>query len=582
MKIVTQNAKCIAALLLGASMFAGRTPGQTPPPSSPAPPAIPSPAPVSPDSSSPPAATPPTVPAGTPKAAAPAQSAGIKMTLPPALSPALFRAREMYRIGKFDEAIVDYNAAIAAAGADVAGAYAGLARVDLKQRKPDDAFAAAQKSVALAPHLCSAHTALGEVYFRQGKMDDAEREFQAPLKEKIADARAFLGLSRIAHAASNYKTARILLDQAHTIDAADPDIRRAWLGTLNLKDRMKAIQEFLAGRTNDDKEDLEGLQHLQTVLEDEQNRPAHGCQLKTKITATQTDLEQLHTDARSIRGYGLKVKLNDTTARLRLDTGAGGILVNSGLAEKAGVHRIVEQKIGGIGDKGLAGGYIGFAESIQIGELQFQNCYVEVVEKKSSMGEDGLIGADVFAHFLVNINFPDEKFKLSELPKLPDEPAEVASLDTSSATTYHLHDRYVAPEMAAYSRIFRFGHLLLIPTSVNAHPAKLFLIDTGAYDNTISPAAARESTKIYSEERIEVRGLNGRVRDVYRADDVSLAFAHFVQKKSILAFDLSHVSNSAGTEISGTLGFAMLYLLDINIDYRDGLVDFAFNPNRFH
>jgi hypothetical protein len=37
-----------------------------------------------------------------------------------------------------------------------------------------------------------------------------------------------------------------------------------------------------------------------------------------------------------------------------------------------------------------------------------------------------------------------------------------------------------------------------------------------------------------------------------------------------------------GTEISGTLGFGMLFMLDIRIDYRDGLVDFSFDPNRFH
>jgi tetratricopeptide (TPR) repeat protein len=580
MHLLRANATRISELLLCITVFAVSALSQTPPSNPPAPAATP-PAPPAANAAPPGAASRDATPES-PKATAPAQSTGIKMTLPPPLSPVLFQAREMYRVGKFDEAIAGYNTAIAAAGPDVPGAYAGLARVYLKQRKPDDAFAAAQKSVALDPHLAAAHTALGEVYFRQGKMIDAEREFQTPLKEKIADARAFLGLSRIAHAASNYKTSKVTLDQAHVLDPGDPDIRRAWLATLNLKDRIKAIEDFLGARTNDDKEDLENLQHLQTVLQDEQNRPAHGCQLETKISTTQTDLEQLHTDARSIRGYGLKVKINGVTSRLRLDTGAGGVLVNSSIAEKAGVQRVTEQKIGGIGDKGLAGGYVAFAQSIQIGELEFQNCYVDVVEKSSSMGEDGLIGSDVFAQFLVNINFPDEKFKLSELPKLPNESAEVAALDTGSAANYHPHDRYIAPEMASYTRIFRFGHLLLIPTSVNEHPPKLFLIDTGAYDNTISPAAARESTKIYSEERMVVRGLNGRVRDVYRADDVSLAFAHFVQRKSLLAFDLTNVSDSAGTEISGTLGFGMLYLLNIKIDYRDGLVDFSFEPNRFH
>jgi hypothetical protein len=124
--------------------------------------------------------------------------------------------------------------------------------------------------------------------------------------------------------------------------------------------------------------------------------------------------------------------------------------------------------------------------------------------------------------------------------------------------------------------------VLLIPTSVNEHPAKLFLIDTGAFDNTITPDAARESTKIYSDANMRVRGISGQVKDVYMAEDVTLAFAHYKQKKTIVAFDLTNISNSAGTEVSGTLGFGMLYLLDIKIDYRDGLVDFSFDPNRIH
>lgn len=36
------------------------------------------------------------------------------------------------------------------------------------------------------------------------------------------------------------------------------------------------------------------------------------------------------------------------------------------------------------------------------------------------MGEEGLIGSDVFDNYLVEINFPDHKFKLTELPKRPD------------------------------------------------------------------------------------------------------------------------------------------------------------------
>ena len=497
-------------------------------------------------------------------------------------SPALLHAQDLYRSGNLDLAAAEYNAIIAGNGPDAAAAFAGLARVYLKQKKPLDAYPAAQKAAALDPHLAAAHVALAEVYFRQGKLSEAEHEFQIPLKEKTPDARAYLGLSRIYRATSNYKLAKTALDAAHQLDPDDPEIRRPWLSTLSLKDRIKALQEYLTSHTNDDDDTRENLEHSLVVLEDESNRPVLGCHLENKIAATQTKLERLLIDAKRIRGYGLKVKFNDTTARLLLDTGAGGILVNRKIAEKAGIQNVVEQKFGGIGDKGKAGGYVGYAESLQIGELQFKNCYVDVVDNNRSLNEDGLIGADVFAHFLVDIDFPNESFKLSELPKLPDEPAETATLDTSKTSAYHPHDRYIAPEMQSYTKVFRLGHMLLIPVSVNDHPAKLFLIDTGSFDNTITPAAARESTKIYSDDRMHVKGLNGEVKNVFMAEDVNLIFAHFKQKKTIVAFDLTHISDSAGTEISGTLGFGMLFMLDIKIDYRDGLVDFTFDPNRFH
>jgi hypothetical protein len=41
---------------------------------------------------------------------------------------------------------------------------------------------------------------------------------------------------------------------------------------------------------------------------------------------------------------------------------------------------------------------------------------------------------------------------------------------------------------------------------------------------------------------------------------------------------LSSLSQNAGTEVSGILGFITLNQLDVKIDYRDGLVDFVFKP----
>ena len=40
------------------------------------------------------------------------------------------------------------------------------------------------------------------------------------------------------------------------------------------------------------------------------------------------------------------------------------------------------------------------------------------------------------------------------------------------------------------------------------------------------------------------------------------------------------MSDRLGTEASGVLGFTTLHLLDIKIDYRDGLVDFSYDPKQ--
>jgi hypothetical protein len=45
---------------------------------------------------------------------------------------------------------------------------------------------------------------------------------------------------------------------------------------------------------------------------------------------------------------------------------------------------------------------------------------------------------------------------------------------------------------------------------------------------------------------------------------------------------IRNMSSDAETEISGMYGFEMLQILEIKIDYRDGLVAFNFDSKRFH
>ena len=82
-------------------------------------------------------------------------------------------------------------------------------------------------------------------------------------------------------------------------------------------------------------------------------------------------LVNLLRDPSHLRGYGLEVDFGETKSKLLLDTGAGGIVINRRIAEKAGLKQISATTMGGIGDKGEAQGYIALAASIKVGGLNF-------------------------------------------------------------------------------------------------------------------------------------------------------------------------------------------------------------------
>ena len=99
----------------------------------------------------------------------------------------------------------------------------------------------------------------------------------------------------------------------------------------------------------------------------------------------------------------------------------------------------------------------------------------------------------------------------------------------------------------------------------------------------MSLAAAREVTKVNQEPDFQVKGLSGNVKDVYSASKATIQFSHFRQERTdLIAFDLTHLSDWLETELSGVLGFAMLRMLDMKIDYRDGLVNFTYDAKRYH
>lgn len=533
----------------------------------------------------------------------------LPQTSKPAANSDLAVADQRYNAGDFAGALEKYQVVLKADPASTP-AESGMIRSLLKLEKIDEAMATARTALAAQPNSAGLSAAMGDVQFRAGEMSPAELSYRQAIKLDPANVDAYLGLAQIYRAYSFYGQAYACLKRAHELAPDNPEVQRLWLGELPRKDRIAAIDSYLAGPHPEGAEETAAMQRYLASLKASIEHP-HACRVANKVEQTDTKLEALRTDPTHSFGVGLVVNVNGHEARLQLDTGASGIAINRRTADKAGLTAVSQEKYFGLGDKGAQSGYSAVADSIRVGNLEFHDCAVEVTNSVSETREDGLIGADVFSSYLVEIDIPGQKLRLSPLPKRPDQASAPARLKTDEDTEPGTDkseqpspaskpegaatqsatsapparkplDRYVAPEMASWTPVFRFGSDLLIPTHVNDSPHMLFLIDTGSMMTMLSKRTAKEFTKLSADPDAEVRGLSGSVDRVYRANKVMLKFGHLAQKnQDIISFDLSNMSRHLGTELSGILGWETLRMLQIKIDYRDGLVDFVYDAKRW-
>jgi tetratricopeptide (TPR) repeat protein len=158
----------------------------------------------------------------------------------PAVPDDLTAAALLYRQGQFDAAIQKYRQFLTEKP-NSAEAYAGLTRVYLKQKNVQLANETISKGLQVADGP-AVRVALGEVYFRQGKIPEAEHEWVTVINSGHGDAHAYLGLARVDRALSLYKKAKDMLDKAHQLDPSDPDIRRYWIDTLSRAERIQNLE----------------------------------------------------------------------------------------------------------------------------------------------------------------------------------------------------------------------------------------------------------------------------------------------------------------------------------------------------
>lgn len=511
------------------------------------------------------------------------------------LDPALADAKaadDLYRQGKFAEADQRYRSALKLSP-NLESAQAGLVLALLGEDKPFDAFTVIKPAYAAHPKSASILVALGNASFRVGQMQQAEKAYRAALSFDPNNAKAYMGLFELYDSYSAFAHAREALKHAHALDPNDPDVQLAWISTLPRRQRVAALKQYLAASHNNTEQDQERLEEYLRYLEKTADQPVHPCTLAPGSQESESKLKQIRDSDMQAEGLGLDVQINNYSHVLLLDTGASGITINSKAAAKAGLQRAADVRLYGIGGQGPSSGYVAYTDRIVISGLEFHDCVVTVSDKKALPGIDGLIGADVFASYLVDLDLQRKVLKLSALPQRPGETGTTAALNSEGENESVLptvaassgasdgditspKDRYVDPTMSSWIPFFRFGHLILIPAHVNDSEQGLFVVDTGAQGNLISTRVAERVTQMDKDKWAKVTGINGKVKSVYAPSYVDLGFGRFHQPDAdVIALDLSTMSRDTGTEISGFLGFSLLSHLDIRIDYRDGLIDFS-------
>ncbi len=439
-------------------------------------------------------------------------------------------------------------------------AYYGLVRALIADHRSGEAYAAAEEALLKTPQTAGTQAAAGLAVYRKGDLAKAEAYFRSALKLDPGHPGALKGLAAVSCTVSQFKTARDLLLFAYRRSPDDPELMLAHAGTLEGAEHVAALQKALSALDPQSRE-ARGLRaHIadDLAIGDRKVR-----RLVSPYTTSRIKLFRIFPSPKSPRGVGLSVQLNQRrTVQLLLDTGASGISVSPKAAESAGLEQLGDPAFdtGGIGDEGAQASHRYMASELRAGEVVFADYPVSVFRSAKTPNVDGIIGADVFARFIVTIDFPNLEITLEPRPG-------------SDGSVKHNDIADAGPAAAGFHRVFRFGNHLAVPTSINGGAATLFLLDSGSDLNLLDTEVAGQSSHVHRDDVTRVGGIQGRVKEVSRAHHVSLVFAGFRQQSSeLLAFSLEKMSDSMGVTFGGIIGMTALGQLKSTIDYREGTV----------
>lgn len=466
-----------------------------------------------------------------------------------------------YREGNFRAALPLLRSAVRANPDDAdlhAAVLSSLVYLGQYEESMSEEKADAQRFAKSAPVLA----ACGEYAFYAGDFRTADALWRTALKLDGKNARAVFGLSRLAQAQSETRTARMLIMLAHQYDPEDALITRRFLDYTVGNVRKQLLTPFQTSHPWLYTEaQLKGMGTYRAVQEGLGGKPAF--QQQGPLQEQTLHFFPWLRDGRHIFGVGLELKLEGKTFRLLFDTGASGILLDRRAVDKVGLDHIGSELAWGVGDGGKINTFEAIGEDCQIGSLSFSRCVVHSLDQKrrAVADVDGLIGGDVFSDYILDIDFQHRRLHLIPQPTRAPNPQG--------------YDRTTPANEKDFTPVFRFGHHLMLSTAVDNRAVGLFLLDSGSNQTLVDSLFARQFTKLSHNDLLRVNGISGEVKKVYETPPVPLIFARFrTPDITLTALDLNNDPDHTEVRLSGILGFPLMYLFRLQIDYRNGLVKF--------
>ena len=361
----------------------------------------------------------------------------------------------------------------------------------------------------------------GEIELRRGSIDRAGEYFERAAEENPVSARAWLGLARVAEARFAPETALKHWRRAAELSSgpAAPLPRRR-------------------------------LSVPVTYDMPESERQADVWRLLTPVESACLRLERL-SNGGNLHGFGVEISLNGhKPLRVLLDTGATGLLLARDLLPPAGVEATGVNLLRGVGDQSsIRAVRLHRVESLRMGSIEYANAVVQAADRDLLVGFDGIMGADVFAHFLVTLDFPARRLLLESREATREE---------------------------GFEPVYRQGHALLVPARVNRQDGVLLQIDSGANRSLLDESLARRAARLSDDPFQQVRGASGAASRVWRVEHAEFEMAgRRCYPRNVLAISFARQNQVRPFEVHGILGLPELQHTRLSIDYSRGLIKFG-------